>query len=78
MFDTALLVSVSHGSLSAVNSCHASIVNPKPILFMFALFDEIDKHPAASIVAMVWVIGMVLILHGMATAHEVDKDDRYF
>lgn len=45
---------------------------------MMAIFDEIDKHPVASIAAMIWVFGVALLVYGLFTAHKVDKDDRYF
>ncbi|MER0442681.1 hypothetical protein [Emticicia sp. W12TSBA100-4] len=45
---------------------------------MMALFDDIDKHPVASIAAIVWVIGVALVVQGLLNPHKVDKDDRYF
>lgn len=45
---------------------------------MMGLFQNIDKHPVASIAAIVWVIGVALVAHGLLKPHEVNKDDRYF
>lgn len=45
---------------------------------MMAIFNEIDKHPFASIAAIVWVIGVVWLGYSMYTAEEIDKNDRYF
>lgn len=45
---------------------------------MMSLFDEIDKHPVASIAAIVWVIGVAWLVYSMWNAKEIDKDDKYF
>lgn len=45
---------------------------------MTTLFDEIDKHPVASIVAILWVVGVVWLGYSIITAKEIDKDDKYF
>ncbi len=45
---------------------------------MMSLFDEIDKHPVASIVAIVWVIGIAWLGYWIFKAKQIDKDDKYF
>lgn len=62
---------------SADSSCHANIEHLTQ-LFMMSLFDEIDKHPVASIFAIVWVIGVVWLGYSIVTAKQIDKDDKYF
>lgn len=45
---------------------------------MMSIFDEIDKHPVASVAAIFCVLFMASLLYELFTAPEIDEDDRYF